>query len=212
MSDRQPIPFIGVRMHQNRTPTGRRTSTPAKRAALYFAYGNERNVGDKEAQLEGRQRGEWLGPNGRIQSQETVMAWAKQEALRHRYTFEAILSVPQADLTPEEFCQAMQQGSLVGGEISDWRMMAHRDTDYRHAHILFFRDKRFDKKTFLSWQTDVRAELVGLEQRHPAAALRPGAELVEGTGWNGRAVPQKMELDAGRAHANAKGQEVGLGW
>lgn len=210
MRDQQPIPFIGVRMHENRTPTGRRTSTPAKRAALYFAYGNERNVGDEEAQLEGRQRGEWLGPDGRIQSHETVVAWAKQEALRHRYTSETIFSVPQADLTPEEFCQAMQQESLVGGEISDWRLMAHRDTDYRHAHVLFFRDKRFDKKTFLSWQTDVRAELVGLEQQQPSVSLRPGAELVEGTGLNDRAVPQEMELDAGRVHA--KGQEVGLGY
>ncbi len=163
-----PLPFIGVRMHENRTPTGRRTSTPAKRAALYFAFGNQRNVINKEAQQAGRQRGEWLGPDGRIQSHDEVMKWAKQEALGHRYTFEAILSVPQGELTPEQFGRAMGQGS----EIADWRLMAHRDTQYSHAHVLFFRDKRLDKETFLSWQTDVRAELARLEQQAASAALK----------------------------------------
>ena len=67
MSHDRPLPFIGVRLHENRTPTGRRTSAPARRAALYLAYGR-----NKEAQLEGRQRGQWLGPDGRIHSQEEV--------------------------------------------------------------------------------------------------------------------------------------------
>lgn len=192
MNSDLPAPFIGVRMHENRTPTGRCTGTPAKRAALYFAYGNQRNVGDKKAQLAGWQRGEWLGPDGRTHAHDRVMAWARQEALRHRYTFEAILSVPQGDLTPAEFCRAMQQG----GGITDWRLMAHHDTDYRHAHVLFFRDKRLDKETFLSWQSEVRAELVRLEQQQT----------------NDRAAQQEMALDTGQARTRAKGQEVGLGW
>ncbi len=184
-----PLPFIGVRMRENRTPTGRRTSTPAKHAALYFAYGR-----DKEARLEGRQRGEWLGPDGRIQSHDKVMAWARQEALSHRYTFEAILSVPQGQLTPEQFGRAMQ----AGGEIGDWRLIAHRDTKHAHAHVLFFRDKRLDKKTFLSWQTAVRAELARLEQQQIKA----------------RAARQEMALDADGATrlSRAKSREVSLGW
>lgn len=189
-----PPPFIGVRMHENRTPTGRRTSTPAKHAALYFAYGNQRNVGDKEARLEGKQRGEWLGPDGRVQSHDKVMAWARQEALSHRYTFEAILSVPQGKLPPEAFCRAMQQGDA----ISDWRLMAHRDTKHRHAHVLFFRDRRLDKETFLSWQTAVRTELAQLEQRQ----------------LDGQAERQEITLDAGSAMrpGQTKRQGVDLGW
>lgn len=44
--------------------TGRRTSTPAKRAALYYAFGRDQSR-DSEAQQAERQRGEWLGPDGR---------------------------------------------------------------------------------------------------------------------------------------------------
>lgn len=182
-----PQPFIGVRMHENRTPTGRRTSTPAKHAALYFAFGR-----DKKAELEGKQRGEWLGPDGRIQSHDKVMAWARQEALSHRYTFEAILSVPQGELPPDAFCRAMQQGSA----ISDWRLMAHRDTKHRHAHVLFFRDKRLDKETFLSWQTAVRAELARLEQQQIKA----------------RAARQEMALDADGATKLSRAKSRGVSW
>ncbi len=39
-SNKQPVPFINVRTQENRTPTGRRTSAPAKRAALYYAFGS----------------------------------------------------------------------------------------------------------------------------------------------------------------------------
>ncbi|MCZ7673831.1 MAG: hypothetical protein M5U34_45280 [Chloroflexi bacterium] len=52
-----------------------------------------------------------------------------------------------------------------------------------------------NKQAFLSWQTDVRAELVRLEQQQT----------------NDRAAQQEMELDTGQARARAKGQEVGLG-
>jgi hypothetical protein len=41
LPNQKPIPFINVRTQENRTPTGRRTSTPAKRAAIYYAYGNQ---------------------------------------------------------------------------------------------------------------------------------------------------------------------------
>lgn len=193
--NKQPIPFINVRTQENRTPTGRRTSTPAKRAALYYAFGR-----DKEAQLEGRQRGEWLGPDGRINTQEEVMAWVKANAMAHRYTFQGVLSVPEGELTAAEFGQAMQKG----GQTEDWRLIAHEDTKHRHAHVLWFGDKRMNKQAFLSWQTDVRAELVRLEQQHTSASLS--------TGTNDRSEQQEMALDTGQARARAKGQEVGLGW
>lgn len=193
--NKQPIPFINVRTQENRTPTSRRTSTPAKRAALYYAFGR-----DKEAQLEGRQRGEWLGLDGRINTQEEVMTWVKANAMAHRYTFQGVLSVPEGELTAAEFSQAMQKG----GQTEDWRLIAHEDTKHRHAHVLWFGDKHMNKQAFLSWQTDVRAELVRLEQQHTSASLS--------TGTNDRSEQQETALDTGQARARAKGQEVGLGW
>lgn len=192
MADEYPIPFIGVRLHENRTPTGRRTSTPARRAALYFAYGRER-----QNQLEEKQRGEWLGPDGRVHTHAAVMAWAKESALNHRYTFEALLSVQQGKLTPAQFCQAMGQGE----EIGDWRLVSHQDTDYRHAHVLFFRDKRLDKNSFLAWQTAVRQELARLEQQQLAAAPTPDLE---------KEVQPETALTA--EPKRVRRQEVSLGW
>lgn len=192
MSNNPPDPFIGVQMHENRTATGRRSSTPAKQATLYFAYGRE-----QQNQFEGKQRGEWWGPDGRIHEHETVMAWAKQEALRHRYTFQAILSVPQAELNPEQFCQAMAQSQ----EISEWRLMMHQDTKHRHAHVLFFRDKRLDKKSFLAWQTAVRQELSRMEQQQLALPHSPERQ---------QEMQPEMVLDSESTHSRQ--QEVGLGW
>jgi hypothetical protein len=197
MADEHPIPFIGVRQHENRTPTGRRTSTPAKRAALYFAYGRDHSVHDRQAQQEEKQRGQWLGPDGRAHTHEAVIAWAREAALNHRYTFEALLSVQQGELTPEQFCQAMGQSR----EIGDWRLVSHQDTDYRHAHVLFFRDKRLDKTTFLAWQTAVRQELARLEQQQLAAAPAPDLE---------KEVQPEMALAA--EPKRVRRQEVSLGW
>ena len=163
MSRTTSIPFIGVRLHENRTPTGRRTSTPAKRIALYAAYGSGRTPEGKEARLTESQRGEWMSPGGREQPHDEVMAWLREESFCHRYTFEALLSVRDGDLTGEAFCKAMGQGEAV----SDWRLMMHNDTNNRHAHVLFFGDKRMEKKIFLAWQAEVRAELVAQEKIHP---------------------------------------------
>ena len=185
MNDQPTLPFIGVQMQENRTPTGRRTSTLAQQAAHYFAFGR-----DKEAQVAGRQRGEWLGPDGRIHSHEAVLTWVRQEALSHRYTFQAILSVPQGQLTGAAFRQAMQKGETIG----DWRLMAHDDTDHHHAHVLFFRDQRLDKKQFLSWQTAVRQELVQLEQQQAMPTFEANQENKDGQ------QERQLEHHHGRSH------------
>jgi hypothetical protein len=202
--------FINVRTQENRTPTGRRTSAPARRATHYYAFGAERDTGSREAQ----QRGEWWGPDGRTQTHEAVMAWVKEQAMRHRYTFQGLLSVPEGELTAAAFCRAMQKGDQAG----DWRLIAHADTDHRHAHVLWFGDKRMDKQTFLSWQAEVRAELIRLELEHPPAAR---LALAEGKDI-GPDRQQAMAPDAGRVEeaaqatddgrASSQGQEVSLSW
>ena len=195
MSRKTTIPFIGVRLHENRTPTGRRTSTPAKRTALYFAYGSERTPQGKEARLTGSQRGEWLSPDGRVQPHDEVMAWLRAESFRNRYTFEALLSVRDGDLTSEAFCKAMGQGEIV----SDWRLMLHSDTNNRHAHVLFFRDERMDKKAFLAWQAGVRTELVAQEKLHPDVVRRHHSEIdrsmFDSLSTSGSALEQSAEPD-----------------
>jgi hypothetical protein len=55
--NRQALPFVNVGMQENRTATGRRSSALARRAALYYTYGR-----DKEAELAAQPRGQWLGP------------------------------------------------------------------------------------------------------------------------------------------------------
>lgn len=196
----QPIhPFINVRTQENRTPTGRRTSRPARRAALYYAYGSERDQGAQEAPLAGRLRGQWLGPDGRVQPHEAVMTWVQAQAMTHRYTFQAVLSVPSGVLTGAEFSQALRQG----GQAEEWRLMAHEDTRHRHAHVLWFGDKRMNKQAFLSWQTAVRAELVRLEQQHPSAALSTGAR--------DRTVPQEAALETDSAALDATSLRLSTG-
>jgi hypothetical protein len=201
MSDERAIPFIGVRMHENRTPTGRRTSTPARHTALYFAYGRGR-----QAQMEEKQRGQWLGPDGRPHTHEAVMAWVKEAALTNRYTFEALLSVQQGALTPAQFCQAMSQS----GEIGDWRLVMHQDTRHRHAHVLFFRDSRLDKSSFLAWQTAVRQELARLEQQQLAAA--PTTSLENEKAGLRMAAERAPALVPAAEPKRSQRQEVALGW
>jgi hypothetical protein len=202
--NRQARPFINVRMQENRTPTGRRTSAPARRAALYYSYGR-----DREAELAEQPRGQWLGPDGRAHTPAEVMAWVRAKAMSHRYTFQGLLSTAAGALTAAEFGRALQKG----GQSDEWRLIAHDDTRYRHAHVLWFGDKRLDKKAFLSWQTEVRAELVRLEQQHPLTSpstLKAQAEQRAGAGPANPAAGQEMEPAAGQART--KSQAVELGW
>lgn len=185
---KQPPPFVRIQLHKNRTPTGRRTATPARHATRYIAYGQ-----DREAREAGRQRGIWLGPEGRAHSHEAVLAWAREGAMGHRYTGHIILSTKGGRLTPAHFCRAM----AASEEIESWRLMAHDDTAYRHAHVLFFRDKRIPKARYLAWHKEVQMTLARLEQEteSPAAGIerdltleekgRPGADVARrhGRGW-----------------------------
>lgn len=202
-----PIPFIGVRAQRNRTPTGRRTATPARRAALYLAFGSERQAAEQTAEP----RGQWVGPGGRVRSHEAVLAWAREGALRHRYTFQAVLSVQQGALEPEDFVQAMEKGGL----ISDWRLMVHRDTDYHHAHVLFFRDHRIQKETFLGWQEEVREELARLEEQQLLGRAAQEEAVQERAAQGREALEQEVleqeVLEQGKEQEGALGLEVRLG-
>lgn len=158
---KSPLPFVRLTYAPNRTPTGKRTATPARRATRYFAFGNNRGAAQGA-----EQRGRWVGPDGKTHDHEAVLAWAAAQAKVHAYTFQALLSVPEARLRAEDFSRAMQEGQTIG----DWRLLAHDDTAYSHAHVLFFRNSRLDKESFAHWHERVRQELAALE----AASLQAG--------------------------------------
>jgi hypothetical protein len=145
-------PFVGVHLRYNRTATGRRTVIAARGIARYVAYG-------RPSLQETAARGQWEGPDGRPHEHESVLAWIQNQASHRRYTVHAVLSTPQADLPAAAYREALDQGA----QSDDYRLMVHGDSDYSHAHVLFFWDKRLDKERFLEWQTNVRAVLAQRE-------------------------------------------------
>ena len=153
-SKSRPLPFVRLTYTANRTPTGRRTATPARKAARYFAYAN-----DLEAERSGQQRGHWYGPDGSKHEHEPVLAWAAAGAKAHHYTFQALLSLPEGRLSAEDFTRAMREGKY----IDDFRLIPHDDTEHSHAHVLFFRDSRMDKEQFTDWHERIRQSLAARE-------------------------------------------------
>lgn len=165
------LPCVRVTHVENRTPTGRRTATPAKKAAAYFALGKEKKVRDAGWRQADAQRGAWVGPGGQQQPHASVMDWARSQALAHRYTFQALLSVPEGRLTAADYGRAMEAAGIAsanavdGGQADDWRMVVHDDTAYSHAHVLFFGDRRMEKERYLAWRERIQEELAALEER-----------------------------------------------
>ena len=155
MPKAKPLPVVRLQHSRNRTPTGKRTVTPARKAATYFAFGRKAN----------QQRGDWLGPGGERHPHEAVLAWARGQARQHEHTFQALLSVPQARLTGPDYVRALE----AAGQTAGWRLVVHNDTAYSHAHVLFFRDRRLPRAEFEQWQTQIQQALLTLEETRLAA-------------------------------------------
>ena len=68
-------------------------------------------------------------------------------------------------------------------------MIVHNDTDYSHAHVLFFRDQRLPRDQFAQWQAQVQQELVVLEEKRmaePEQQMDMAAKMTEETqSWRG---------------------------
>ncbi|MCP5085431.1 MAG: hypothetical protein GY952_01290 [Rhodobacteraceae bacterium] len=112
MAKTSPHPLVRMQHTRNRTPTGKRTATPARKTANYFAFGRDAN------QADGKQRGEWLGPGGEQHKHEDVLTWAQDQARQHEHTFQALLSVPQARLTGADYARALESTK----QIEAWRI------------------------------------------------------------------------------------------
>ena len=175
MGKARPLPVVRLQHSRNRTPTGKRTGTPARQAAVYFAFGQVNKAANQATK---QQRGDWLGPGGERHTHEAVMAWAHGQARQHEHTFQALLSVPQARLTGQDYVRALE----AAGQTAGWRLVVHNDTAYSHAHVLFFRDRRLPRAEFEQWQAQVQQALLTLEEKRltePALGLGDAAEQLE---------------------------------
>ncbi|MCB8929273.1 MAG: hypothetical protein H6652_27020 [Ardenticatenaceae bacterium] len=145
----------------NRTPTGKRSATKARKLAQYFALGRGR---EKEQELRS-QRGQWLDQDGRACAHQEVLQWVRQQGMSHELTHQFILSVKETQLTAEAFNRAMAAG---GPLFPEWRLIQHEDTRYPHAHALAFgqQEVHIKSEAFQAWWQGVRD---ALEQEQAAA-------------------------------------------
>lgn len=199
MSKSKTTNIVRMDWLSNRTPTGRRSATKARKLAQYFALGRGR---EKEQELR-PQRGQWLDQDGRACTHEEVLQWVRQQGMSHELTHQFILSVKETELTPEAFNRAMAAG---GPLFSEWRLINHEDTRFPHAHALAFGNKpvQIRSEAFQSWWQGVRA---ALEQEQAAARELQLVQALEQT----RA--EELQLDAAHEQSQAiqVQQELGKG-
>jgi hypothetical protein len=154
MSKSRTTNIVRMDWLRNRTPTGRRSATGARKLAMYLGYGRGR-----QAEQEQRaQRGQWLDQKGEIRSHQEVIEWVNEQGKENLYTHQFILSVKEAQLPSEAFNRAMSAG---GGLFQEWRLISHNDSRYSHAHAISFGQKEILVKSgeFKEWWQGVRQAL-----------------------------------------------------
>ncbi len=157
--------ILRLQSHENRTKTGRPSATVTRKIANYLAYGRGRPAQQQQREP----RGIWLDQNSKVRAHDEVIAWVEQAGKAQRYTHQLILSVKDEWLNPETYNRALAAG---GPFFSKWRLMAHTDTSYSHAHVIAFGDKqfRFKSESFRDWWLTVRQALE--TEREAALAQR----------------------------------------
>ena len=192
MSKSKTSNIVRMEWLQNRTPTGKRSATKARKLAQYFALGRGR---EKEQALR-PQRGQWLDQNGQPCSHAEVMQWVRQQGMANLLTHQFILSVKETQLTPEAFNRAM----AAGGELfPEWRLIRREDSRYPHAHALAFGQKEVHIKSeaFQTWWQGVRA---ALEREQAAAQEMQVAQAQEQErAVEGQRMQAQMQPEAGAA-------------
>jgi hypothetical protein len=157
---RKATTFVRIASFANRTKTGRPSATAAGKLARYCALGRE-----KQHQLE--PRGTWYSEKGQQVSHEEVMAWVEQQGKQLAYTHQFVLSARDTQLSAADYCQAMQAGGRL---FSEWRLIAHDDTNHSHAHAIAFgpAEVRVKGQEFQEWWHKVHAELEAAQSKQLA--------------------------------------------
>jgi hypothetical protein len=144
-----------MRYFRNVTQDGRPSNSQVQRSMYYYGYGKP------EQRRDGETRGTWYDQNGDVRSYGAALAWVKGTALRNKYTFTMLLSIKDVRLAPEAFVTAMR---LSQPPFSQWRLIAHDDTAYAHAHVIAFSNRILPKREVVGWSS--RARDVLEEMRH----------------------------------------------
>jgi hypothetical protein len=177
--------FARLQYYQNRTPRGPATAR-VQATVHYFARG-------AGAQQREEMRGRWYGPDGTTTDEE-VGRWARAGARAHRYTYQAVLSTRDGRLAAEDFCRALEAGSLA----ADWRLIRHTDSSHDHAHVLFFTDRRLSRRQVAAWNDSVRQEIEALVQERTLQAAQEAA----------REVAQEAAQEAGQNDGQEQGRQA----
>ena len=187
----------------NRTPSGRRSATKARKLAQYFALGRGR---EKEQELR-PQRGEWLDQAGRPCSHEDVLQWVRQQGMSHEMTYQFILSVKETQLSDEAFNRAMAAG---GPLFSEWRLISHDDSRYPHAHALAFGNQpvQIKSEAFQSWWRAVRQALEQEQTKAREMQQELTQEQEKAAMLQRDAGLEPEDAAGGHRHANQKQQEA----
>jgi hypothetical protein len=166
--------IVRLKSHPNRTPTGRASATATRKLVNYLAFGRGRPA----HQARRPQRGIWYDHRNRPISHQEMLAWVSAEGKRQAYTHQLILSVSEAQLTAQEYNQALNAG---GGLFDQWRQLVHTDSAYSHAHVVAFSDEEIRVKSplFRDWWLAVRQALDQQQQVHlTRGGVEQEAELV----------------------------------
>jgi hypothetical protein len=140
---------------RNQAQDGAPSTLKIQRSLYYYGYGTPDKRKGNET------RGDWYDQNGVVRPYGAALAWAKGTALHNKHTYTLLLSVKDIRPTPEAFVSAMQQSNPP---FSQWRLIAHDDTAYAHAHVIAFSDRILPKREVVGWSS--RARDVLEEMRH----------------------------------------------
>lgn len=212
MSKSRTTNIVRMDWLRNRTPTGRRSATGARKLAMYLGYGRGRHAEQEQR----AQRGQWLDQKGEIRSQQEVIEWVNEQGKENLYTHQFILSVKEGQLPSEAFNRAMSAG---GGLFQEWRLISHNDSHYSHAHAISFGQKEILVKSeeFKEWWREVRQALEQEQnqalqqerqlQQEQALKQEQQAEQSIEQAADGPPLEQSAEQEVGRA---AEEQEQAL--
>ncbi len=212
MSKSKTTNIVRMDWLRNRTPTGKRSATKARKLAQYLAFGRGRLA----EQMERPQRGQWLNESGQVVPHEEVIQWVKEQGMENLYTRQFVLSVKDITLTPEAFNRAMAAG---GDLFREWRLIRHEDSRYPHAHALAFgqEEVRIKSEAFRQWWQAVRAALererqAQIEQeqaQQQRLALSAVPALSQAPGQEATAVSTKQQIAADAEKSRQQGWGLG---
>jgi murein L,D-transpeptidase YcbB/YkuD len=200
--------IVRLQYHENRTPTGKRSVTATRKLANYLAFGR----GGPAHQAQRPQRGVWYDQADKAVSHEAVLTWIKETGQQQRFTQQLILSVKEVPLSAPAYNEAL----AAGGEpfFTTWRLMAHADSDYPHAHVIAFNDEKIRIKSprFREWWLAVRQALDKQQQAY-LARQRTAREAGQEAGHEIGQETTLLTLDPGDAQttrptADARLQET----